>query len=73
MTSRAELVLGESPYVIDSGRAERGVDLSRIDFEALQEKFRTGRKRTEAEKLRGAVASMLAEMVRLNRSRIDYL
>ncbi|WP_419606979.1 type I restriction endonuclease subunit R [Thiolapillus sp.] len=52
---------------------ERWVDLSQIDFEALQERFAKGRKRTEAEKLKGQLGSKLKQMVRLNRSRMDYL
>ncbi|WP_457665384.1 type I restriction endonuclease subunit R [Thiolapillus sp.] len=52
---------------------ERWIDLSQIDFEALQEKFAKGRKRTEAEKLKGQLSSKLKQMIRLNRSRMDYL
>jgi type I restriction enzyme R subunit len=49
------------------------VDLSGIDFEALAEKFKSGRKRTLTERLRGSVARKLQAMVRLNRTRMDYL
>lgn len=49
------------------------VDLSDIDFGKLAEKFKTGRKRTIDEKLKGTVARKLMAMVRLNRTRIDYL
>ncbi|MCJ7771976.1 MAG: type I restriction endonuclease subunit R, partial [Desulfobacterales bacterium] len=52
---------------------EHVVDLSKIDFEALKAKFEQGRKRTEAEKLKGKISSKLRKMVRLNRSRMDYL
>ncbi len=48
------------------------VKLSQIDFEALKTQFQQGRKRTEAEQLKGAIASQLKQMVRLNKSRIDY-
>ena len=58
-------------YVIRDGRAP--YDLSKVDFKALQQGFRQGRKRTEAEKLRGAISTQLQRMVRLNRSRMDYL
>ena len=60
------------PYVITR---ERRVpyDLSRIDFEALRQRFEQGRKRTEAERLRGTINAKLQRMVRLNRSRMDYL
>jgi type I restriction enzyme R subunit len=49
------------------------VDLSEIDFEALRRKFERGRKRTEAERVKGAVSRKLHQMVRLNRTRLDYL
>jgi len=59
------------PYAI----RESGVfyDLSKIDFEALKQQFERGRKRTEAEKLRGTINAKLRRMVRLNRSRMNYL
>jgi len=53
--------------------AEHVVDLSQIDFEALKSKFERQRKHTEAEKLRGAVNAKLRRMVRLNRTRMNYL
>src|SRR5664280_1461610 len=52
---------------------EHWIDLSKIDFEKLAEKFKTGRKRTLNEKLKGTVAQKLMAMVRLNRTRMDYL
>jgi len=52
---------------------EHWIDLSGFDFEALAEKFKTGRKRTINEKLKGTVAQKLMAMVRLNRTRMDYL
>lgn len=59
-------------YVIrDTGEAQ--VDLSKIDFEALAARFNGGRKRTETEKLKGAIHAKIQEMVRLNKSRVDYL
>ena len=60
-------------YIIDEAEAEQLVDLSEVDFEALEARFLKGRKRTEAQRLRNAVASKLNQMVKLNRSRIDYL
>ena len=64
-------------YVIREANAPYGdkywIDLSKIDFEKLAEKFKTGRKRTLNEKLKGAVAQKLMAMVRLNRTRMDYL
>jgi type I restriction enzyme R subunit len=49
------------------------IDLSSIDFEKLAEKFKTGRQRTLNEKLKGTVAQKLMAMVRLNRTRMDFL
>ncbi|MCD4672449.1 MAG: HsdR family type I site-specific deoxyribonuclease, partial [Anaerolineaceae bacterium] len=66
-------------YVIRQGRApfgeggEHWIDLSKIDFKALAEKFRQGRKRTMNERLKASVAHKLMAMVRLNRTRMDYL
>ena len=48
------------------------IDLSQIDFEQLSERFNTEHKRVEAERLRGAINTKLAAMIRLNRSRMDY-
>lgn len=58
-------------YVIRE--AEAFYDLSQIDFEALRQQFERGRKRTEAERLRGTISAKLRRMVRLNRSRLNYL
>jgi type I restriction enzyme R subunit len=49
------------------------IDLSQIDFEALREEFERGRKRIEAEKLRGRLNQKVQSMVRRNRTRMDYL
>ena len=47
------------------------VNLSEIDFAALQVKFAQGHKRTEAEKLKRLIAGKLAAMVAANASRVD--
>lgn len=64
-------------YVVREEQAPYGedhlIDLSNIDFETLAKRFATGRKRTENEKLKGKVARKLMAMVRLNRTRMDYL
>jgi len=49
------------------------IDISKIDFEALREKFEKGKKRTEIEKLKAALEQKLKALVLLNRSRMDYL
>jgi GTPase SAR1 family protein len=58
------------PYVIREDAPR--YDLSTVDFDALRARFETGRKRTEAEKLRGTVHAKMQRMVRRNRTRIDY-
>ena len=49
------------------------VDLSQIDFNALKKQFVKERKRMEIEKLRGAINSALEKLVRLNKTRVDFL
>jgi type I restriction enzyme R subunit len=58
-------------YIIKEGRPL--VNLSDIDFESLKDKFKQGRKYTELERIKGTVARHLHKMVRLNRTRMDYL
>ncbi len=49
-------------------------DLSKIDFEALRRKFdRNKPTNTDLERLKAAVRAQLERMVRLNRTRADYL
>lgn len=56
------------PYV-----KKKLIDLSEIDFKALKKEFAKERRRIEIEKLRGAINSALEKMVRLNKTRVDYL
>lgn len=49
------------------------VNLSEVDFEALQAKFDGGKKRTEAERLKALLEAKVREMVQLNKSRADLL
>lgn len=53
------------------GRPEALINLSEIDFEALQAKFAQSHKRTEAEKLRRLIEGKLAQMLKVNSSRVD--
>ncbi len=61
-------------YIISTANQnqEQRVDLSQIDFDALQAKFEQGYKRTAAEKLRTAINGKLRRMIRQNRTRLDY-
>src|SRR5690606_36563184 len=56
-----------------SNNPNRYIDLSQIDFEALRTQFENGRKTTEAQKLRNRLTVKLAQMVKVNRTRIDFL
>jgi len=61
-------------YVIrPSATAQQYIDLSKIDFEALKAKFERGRKPIEVQKLRGQIAQKLVRMVRINRTRMNFL
>ncbi len=62
--------IGVEGYLIQE---QKPIDLSEIDFEVLKTEFDKGRKRIEAEKLRAALNSKLQTMVKLNRTRIDYV
>lgn len=49
------------------------IDLSRIDFEALAQRFKASRhKNTDLEALKAAIAARLEKLVRLNRTRTDF-
>ena len=48
------------------------IDLSKIDLPQIQESYKEGYKRTEAEKLRAIINRKLAEMLRENKFRIDF-
>ena len=65
-----ELEVREGPVEYNPNRV---FDLSNIDFEALKAAFDTGRKHTEAEKLKAALSVQLKRMVDLNKQRLDYL
>jgi type I restriction enzyme R subunit len=69
---KVEQLLDESvaanAYVIHAptGEGTALIDLNHIDWETLAERFATGKKRTEAEKLRAAVAAKVARLAGLN-------
>ena len=78
--SQVEILLDQSvapePYVIAEEPGGYGsqppVDLSKIDFDKLKQKFKTKHKRIEVEKLTGAINRKLSRMIRLNKTRMDY-
>jgi len=62
-------VIKESPEGYDTAL----VDLTRIDFDALQELFASGRRNTAAQSLRAGLERRIAKLVAQNRMRMDYL
>jgi type I restriction enzyme R subunit len=61
----------EGYHIGPASNPEALVNLSEIDFEALQAKFAQGHKRTEAEKLKMLIEGKLGQMVAVNASRVD--
>ncbi|MBN2390915.1 MAG: DUF3387 domain-containing protein, partial [Anaerolineae bacterium] len=70
MTTLLDDSIMAQAYVIQAGA--RRYDLSKVDFEALKQRFAEGRQHTEAEKLRGTLNALLQRLVRRNRRRINY-
>jgi type I restriction enzyme R subunit len=68
-----DAIATEGYRIGDRPAAEALIDLSQIDFTALQKKFEEGRKATETEKLKGQIEKKLDKMVRENKSRIDFM
>ncbi|MEG4626341.1 type I restriction endonuclease subunit R [Microcoleus sp. w1-18aA5] len=66
-----DLSIGTLTYVIPE--SNQLIDLSKIDFDALKAQFASGYKHTETEKLKGIISSQLTQMLRLNKSRMNYL
>ncbi|MBA3058125.1 MAG: type I restriction endonuclease subunit R [Gammaproteobacteria bacterium] len=54
-----------------ASRAQALINLSEIDFEALQAKFAQGHQRTEVQKLKRLIEGKLAAMLKLNAARVD--
>ncbi len=62
-----------APYSDDDSLIDlSSVDLSTVNLDKLREKFKTGRKHTLNEKLKGAVRRKLVAMVKWNPTRMDY-
>lgn len=80
-------VMGDVEYLLDKSVAAEGyvireavaadkahlVDLSQVDFDALKTGFEKARKHTEAERLRAAIDRKLRQLIRINRSRMDFM
>jgi type I restriction enzyme R subunit len=66
--------IATEPYRIEAQEKPAPlVDLSKIDFEKLPKQFETSRKRTEAEKLQTLISKKLGDMLRANKSRLNFL
>jgi len=67
--------IGAEPFKIkDKAAGYQGLDLSKIDFEALAKRFEKKKPtNSDLERLKAAVKAQLEHMVRLNRTRADYL
>jgi type I restriction enzyme, R subunit len=67
--------IGAEPFKIKGGASAYGaVDLSKIDFEKLAKRFEKKKPTSsDLERLKAAVKAQLERMVRLNRTRADYL
>jgi type I restriction enzyme R subunit len=67
--------IGAEPFKIKDKSADyQGIDLSKIDFEALAKRFEKKKPTSsDLERLKAAVKAQLERMVRLNRTRADYL
>ena len=65
-------IAGKS-YSIDPVEEYQIIDLSKIDFEKLKEKFaKSDRKRIEAEKVKSSIEEKIEDMVAQNRTRMNF-
>ena len=75
VTDEIEDVLDKAVKTKDYVIREPGgtYDLSKIDFEALRERFERGKKRIETEMLRGKVHAKINRMIHRNPHRMDFM
>jgi len=68
-------VLDESITGVDMpAKPAPAIDLSKINFEALRKRFEESKhKNTDLERLKAAIRAQLDKLIRLNRSRADFL
>jgi len=73
--AQIEQLLDESvaanAYLIGSEERKALMDLSRVDWDAVQAMFKSGRQRTAAQRLRSMLAARVANLTRLNPTRVD--
>ena len=68
-----ESVAADAYVIRERPEGYRTYDLSKIDFEALRARFASGHKHTEAQKLQAALGRQLRDLLKLNKSRMNYL
>ena len=72
LLDRSIMPTGDMVAVSGYFETDQMIDLSQIDPNRLRERFRTQHKRIEVEKLRGTIHSRLSQMIRFNKTRMDY-
>ncbi|HKZ42366.1 MAG TPA: type I restriction enzyme endonuclease domain-containing protein [Anaerolineales bacterium] len=60
-------------FLVREPKKSKLLDLSKINFEALRKKFDRARKHTQIAEMRAAIEAKLHAMLRLNRTRTDYV
>ena len=68
-----ETISAEDYRMAGGAPEQRLVNLAEVDFEALQEQFNSGKKKTAAERLKALLETKVKEMARLNQTRADLL
>ncbi len=72
LLDRSIMPTGDMVAVSGYFETDQMIDLSQIDSDRLRERFRTQHKQIEVEKLRGRINKQLSQMMRLNKTRMDY-
>ena len=72
LLDRSIVPTGYITEVIGDYETNQMIDLSQIDFDQLRGRFKTQHKQIEVEKLRGTISRTLSQMIRLNKTRMDY-
>ena len=72
LLDRSIMPTGDMVAVSGYFETDQMADLSQIDSDRLRERFRTQHKRIEVEKLRGTIHRRLFQMIRFNKTRMDY-
>ena len=72
LLDRSIMPTGDMVAVSGYFETDQMTDLSQIDSDRLRERFKTQHKRIEVEKLRGTIGRRLSQMIRFNKTRMDY-